>query len=58
MRVISVNRELDGSDMPLCDALEIAVGKGQGKFLSCIGGAPGYLEGEAPNERYIRRRNR
>ena len=56
--VISVNAELDGRDMPLSDALQIAIGRGQGTFISCIDGVLGYFEGEEPNERYICRRER
>ena len=56
--VISVNAELDGRDMPLSDALQIAIGRGQGTFISCIDGVLGYFEGEEPNERYICRRDR
>ena len=32
--VMSVHGELDGRDMPLSDALQIAIGKGQGTFIS------------------------
>lgn len=55
--VISVNRDLDGRDMPLSDALQTAIGGGQGTFISCINGALGYFEGEEPGDRYICYRN-
>ena len=44
--------------MPLFDALEVAIGGGQGTFISCISGVLGHFEGEEPNERYICRRDR
>jgi hypothetical protein len=50
--VISVNAELDGRDMPLSEALGLALGRGQGTFLSCVSGALG------PNDRYICHRDR
>jgi hypothetical protein len=56
--VISVSPDLDGRDMPLSDALAITIGCGCGTFISCIGGALGYFEGEGPNERYICLRDR
>jgi hypothetical protein len=56
--IISVSTDLDGRDMPLSDALEIKIGRGWGTFISCIGGALGYFEGEGPNERYICLRHR
>jgi len=56
--VISVHGELDGRNMPLSDALQIAIGKGQGTFISCITGELGYFEGEEPDERYICQRDR
>ncbi|HKE24996.1 MAG TPA: hypothetical protein VKB88_21695 [Bryobacteraceae bacterium] len=56
--VISVHGELDGCDMPLSVALQIAIGKGQGTFISCITGVLGYFEGEEPDERYICQRER
>ena len=56
--VMSVYGELDGREMPLSDALGIAIGLGQGTFISCIPGVLGYFEGEEPNERYICQRDR
>jgi len=56
--VISVHGELDGRDMPLSDALQIAIGSGQGTFISCITGVLAYFEGEEPDERYICQRDR
>jgi hypothetical protein len=43
--------------MPLYDALEIAIGRGQGTFISCITGVLGYFEGEEADERYICQRD-
>ena|SRR5579859_4334512 len=57
-RIISVNADVDGCEMPLADALEITIGGGCGTFISCIGGTLGYFEGEGPNERYICLRDR
>jgi hypothetical protein len=51
--VISSNAELDGRDMPLRDALALAVGSGFGTFISCVPGQLGYFEGEGPSDRYI-----
>jgi hypothetical protein len=56
--VISVNPELDGRDMPLSDALLIAIGSGQGTFVSCVDGVLGYFEGEDAGQRYICHRMR
>jgi hypothetical protein len=56
--VISVSDDLDGRDMPLVEALETSIGRGQGKLISCVGGALGYFEGEGPDERYICHRGR
>ena len=55
---ISVHGELDGRDMPLSDALQIAIGGGQSTFISGIIGVLGYFEGEEPDERYICQRDR
>ncbi len=56
--IISVHGEPDGREMPLSDALEVAIGRGQGTLISCISGVLGYFEGKEPNELYIRRRDR
>ena len=56
--VISVHGELDKRDMPLSDALQIAIGSGQGTFIYCITGVLAYFEGEEPDERYICQRDR
>ena len=51
--VISDNREIDGHEMSLSDALLETVGHGAGTFISCIPGKLGYFELEDMNERYI-----
>jgi hypothetical protein len=51
--VISTNRELDGRDLPLVEALSRIVGLGQGALVSCIPGRLGYFEGESPADRFI-----
>ena len=56
--VISSNAELDGCDMPLRDALALAVGSGFGTFISCVPGQLAYFEGEGPSYRYICHRER
>src|SRR5207249_3926878 len=50
---LSENKQLDGHDSPLRDALESTVGYGMGTLISCIPGVLGYFEGEDPNTRYI-----
>jgi hypothetical protein len=52
--VISTDRELDGRDLPLVEALRQIVGRGQGAALvSCVPGRLGYFEGESPKDRFI-----
>jgi hypothetical protein len=52
---MSEQTELDGSLMPVADALNRVVGHGCGTFLSCVPGKLGYYEGEDPEERYLLR---
>jgi len=51
--LISSNRELDGRDLPLKDALERVVGLGFGTLISSIPGRLAYFEGESPRDRFI-----
>jgi hypothetical protein len=51
--VVSTDRELDGRDLPLVEALSRIVGFGQGALVSCVPGRLGYFEGEWPKDRYI-----
>ena len=53
--VISEQTELDGSLMPVADALDRVVGHGYGTFLSCLPGKLGYYEAEDQDERYLLR---
>ena len=55
--VISTDRELDGRDLPLVEALAQIVGFGSGTLVSCVSGRLGYFEGEGPNHRYILKRS-
>lgn len=50
--IISVNKELDGREMPLTEAIEEAVGR-EGTLLLFGDGAGAYWEGEAPYNRYL-----
>jgi hypothetical protein len=51
--VISTDRELDGRDLPLAEALRQIVGRRQGALVSCVPGRLGFFEGESPNDRFI-----
>ena len=51
--VVSTDRDLDGRDMDLWEALGKTVGQGEGTFVSCIPGRLAYFEGEEANERYL-----
>jgi hypothetical protein len=50
---MSEDKDLDGTSMPLADALARVIGAGHGTFLSCVPGKLGYYEGETPGERYF-----
>jgi hypothetical protein len=51
--VMSDNRDIDGHEMSLSDALAKTVGLGSGTFISCLPGKLGYFELEDLSERYI-----
>lgn len=42
--VLSANDDLNGREMPLREALEAVIGKGDGAFVSCIPGVLGFYE--------------
>jgi hypothetical protein len=54
--VISTNRDIDGREMSLTDALAETVGVNMGTFISCVPGKLGYFEMEDLSERYILQR--
>jgi hypothetical protein len=51
--VMSDNRDIDGREMSLSEALSEIVGCGGGTFISCVPGKLGYFELEDLSERYI-----
>jgi hypothetical protein len=51
--VMSDNRDIDGHEMSLSDALIKTVGMDAGTFISCLPGKLGYLELEGFDGRYI-----
>ena len=51
--LISTDRDLDGRDLPLAEALDEIVSFGEGTLVSCIPGRLGYFEGEEMKDRYI-----
>ena len=51
--VLSANSDLDGREMPLTDALDAVVAKGQGTFVSCIPGRLGFYEYEDMKSSYL-----
>jgi hypothetical protein len=51
--VMSDNRDIDGREMSLSDALTETVGMGAGTFISCVPGKLGYFELEGFDGRYI-----
>lgn len=51
--VLSADRRLDGREMPLTDALEAIIGKGNGAFVSCIPGRLGFYEYEDVKSSYL-----
>lgn len=50
---ISADRELDGREPSLADALPEVVGSNGGTVLSCLPGVLAYYEGEEPGDRRI-----
>lgn len=51
--VMSSDRELDGRELDLQQALRKIVGRGQGAFVSCLPGELAYFEGEETRARYL-----
>ena len=51
--ITSENRDLDGREMPMLDALNEVVGRQFGTFLTCIPGRLAYFEGEVMGDRWI-----
>ncbi len=51
--VISESPAIDGSRLPLPEALGVVVGFGLGTLLSCVPGKLAYFEGEGPSDRCI-----
>ena len=51
--VMSGDRDIDGREMSLSDALDEIVGVNIGTFVSCLPGKLGYFEMEDLSERYI-----
>jgi len=51
--VISEDSRIDGSFLPLAEALETIVDSFCGGFLSCIPGTLAYFQTETPGERFI-----
>lgn len=51
--VVSADRSLDGRELPLGDALNAVVAKGNGAFVSCIPGRLGFYEYEDMNSSYL-----
>lgn len=51
--VVSANSNLDGCEMPLGDALDAIVAKGNGAFVSCIPGRLGFYEYEDMKSSYL-----
>ena len=51
--VLAADPRLDGREMPLAEALEVIVGKGNGAFVSCIPGRLGFYEFEDMKSSYL-----
>lgn len=51
--VISSDRGLDGTDLPLAETLARVVGSGRGTVVSCVPGKLAYYEGETPGHRRL-----
>ena len=54
--VVSSDKQMDGVEMPLSDALSAVVGSGFGTYLSCVAGKLGYFEGEDIRSAHLLRR--
>ena len=51
--LLAANNDLDGREMPLCQALEAIIGMGHGAFVSCIPGRLGFYEYEDMKSSYL-----
>ena len=51
--VIAANSQLDAREMPLREALDAIIGKGNGAFVSCIPGRLGFYEYEDMKSSYL-----
>lgn len=51
--VVSADSDLDGREMPLVDALNAIIAKGNGAFVSCIPGRLGFYEYEDMKSSYL-----
>jgi hypothetical protein len=51
--LLAEDAALDGTELPLDDALEAVVGRGMGAFISCLPGRLAYFEGEEAADRYL-----
>ena len=51
--ILAANGELDGREMPLGEALEQIIGRGDGAFVSCLPGRLGFYEYEDMKASYL-----
>ena len=51
--VISSNDKLDGTKMPLDEAIREVIGQEWGSFISCVAGKLGFFQSEELNDRYL-----
>lgn len=51
--VLAAKSDLDGREMPLGEALQAIIGRGDGAFVSCIAGRLGFYEYEGPKSSYL-----
>ena len=51
--VLAGNKDLDGREMPLGEALQAIIGMGDGAFVSCIPGRLGFYEYEDMKSSYL-----
>ena len=54
-RIVSLDADLDGLELNLCDAMDWVFGLGQPVFLSCIPGKIAYYESEDGERRLLER---
>jgi hypothetical protein len=51
--VLAANSDLDGRQMPLREALDAIIGRGEGAFVSCLPGRLGFYEFERVKSSYL-----